>query len=106
VSDTSEVHADKQVVLQQVVADVGATSAGRPVDEVMELIRSAVVAQGLQPPPDRWLQSAAAAAAAGHTYVLTERAVHESDADVPALDDVQHGEVDHPEGGDVPAPSE
>ena len=67
-----------RAIMQAVINELVARSAGRPVPEVVSDLERSLADRGLPRQPHNWVMAVAQEAAAGRTYIESEEAVREA----------------------------
>lgn len=82
--------ADVRVQLQTAIFEVSKNSKGQSLEEILEKLRSAFAAHGVQEPPATWLEAVASSAFYGEPYIIDFPSAIAADDAVPApKDDVR-----------------
>jgi hypothetical protein len=102
VSEHEDTHEERMVALQRAVLEVAETSEGASVGVTMEHLAAAITARGLAVPPTGWLEAVAHDAVGGRTYVVSAAALHEVGVALPAMDEIQSGQLTGDANGDRP----
>lgn len=76
--------AEVRVQLQTAIFEVSKNSKGQSLDEILEKLRSAFAAHGVQEPPATWLEAVASSAVYGEPYIIDFPSAIAADDVVPA----------------------
>ncbi len=76
--------ADAKLQLQLAIFDVTRDAQGKSLEDILESLRSAFAAHGVESPPNTWLESVASSAFYGQPYIIDFPAAIAADAAVPA----------------------
>jgi hypothetical protein len=76
--------ADAKLQLQLAIFEVTKDAQGKSLDEILDRLRSAFAAHGVQTPPTTWLESVASSVFYGAPYIIDLPAAVAADAAVPA----------------------
>lgn len=76
--------ADVRVQLQTAIFEVSKNSKGQSLDVILEKLRSAFAAHGVQEPPATWLEAVASSAFYGEPYIIDFPSAIAADDVVPA----------------------
>ena len=80
----SDPGADAKLQLQLAIFDVTKDAQGKSLEEILESLRSAFAAHGVEAPPNTWLESVASSAFYGEPYIIDFPAAIAADAAVAA----------------------
>jgi hypothetical protein len=87
-------HRRSSALLQDAVSSLARRYEGASEAEATVALEAALADRGIPPQPARWVEAVVSAAVDGRVYVVNQQALEDTGTEVPALDAVQHPDVD------------